>query len=49
MLSDSVFLFQGDPRVRISVSGGGRGFRPPKHDGKGNDGYEKISYRRPLD
>ncbi len=43
MISESVFLFRDDPRVRRRVLGGRRGVRPPRHDEKGNDGYEKIT------
>ena len=41
--SESVFLFQDDPRVGRRVSGGGRGLRSLRHDEPGNDGYEKMT------
>ena len=44
MISESVSLFQDNPRVRKRVSGGGRGLPPPKHVEKGNDGVKKIAH-----
>ena len=48
MISESVFLFQDDSRVRRLVSKGGRGLGPPRHDEKGNDGIENITCGRKL-
>ena len=43
MISESVFLFQGDPGVRRLVSKGGRGLRPARHGEKRNNGIENIT------
>ena len=49
MISESVFLFQDDPGVRIFASKGGRGLWPPRHDEKGNDGIENVTDWRESD
>lgn len=49
MTLESASLFQDNPRVRRRVSGGGRFLRPPRHDAKGNDGYEKMAYGSRID
>ena len=43
MISESIILFQHNPRVRRRVSEGERGPRPPRHDEKGNDRIENIT------
>ena len=48
MISKSAFLFLDGSRIRRPVSEGGKGLRPPEHDEKGNNGYEKIIYMMAL-
>ena len=44
MISESAFLFQDVFWVKRHVSQGGEDLRPPRHDEKGNNESEKITY-----